>query len=363
MTAKEVANAIEKGIKKVNSTITTVKVPLADGGEGTVRTLVDSMGGKIVTHSVTGPLGEKVEAYYGIIHKNIAVIEIATACGIHLVPPEHRNPIQTTTYGVGELIIHAMNQGVRHFIIGLGGSSTNDGGIGMVQALGAKVTNKNGHQVAYGGEGLTEVNRLSVIDMDERLEDCVFEIACDVENTLTGHNGASFVYGPQKGADEKMVHMLDQSMKSYATKIERDLGVNIDNIRGAGAAGGLGAAFVAFLGATLKRGIDIVIKTTNLETYIQDADYIITGEGKVDEQTTCGKTLSGVVKIAKQYDVPVIVITGANHIEETKETEFAAIFSIVDEPMSLQYAMERGEMLTEKVTENIIRLVMINAGL
>lgn len=360
MTAKEVANAIEKGVKKAASTINTVKVPLADGGEGTVQALVNYMNGKIITHTVTGPLGEKVEAHYGLIGENSAVIEIATAAGLDLVPDEKRDPLQTTTYGVGELIIHALNKGVRHFIIGLGGSSTNDGGIGMAQALGVKVLTKTNEPVSYGGKGLGEVAHIVMDGMDERLKDCLFEVACDVENPLTGHIGASFVYGPQKGANNRTVRILDQYMENYATVIDKDLQKDVKNIQGAGAAGGLGAAFVAFLNGELKRGIDIVIKLTNLEAEIRDADFVITGEGKVDEQTVYGKTINGVATIAKKHRVPVIVLTGANQIKEMKDMEIAAIYSIVDEPMSLQSAIDNGEQLTEKAAEMIVRLLLIN---
>ena len=358
MTAKTASQAIERGIRRVDPSCHIVKAPLADGGEGTVEALVDSMNGEIITHSVTGPLGDKVEASYGIIHKKIAVIEIATAVGLDLVSPKERNPMRTTTYGIGELISHALERGVRHFLIGLGGSSTNDGGIGMAQALGADITDIHGQPVPFGGEGLARVNEISISKMDKRLQNCTFEIASDVNNPLTGSQGASFVYGPQKGADPEMVLALDQSMQTYEDILKRDLHVDVTDVEGAGAAGGLGAAFIAFFGAKLQRGIELITKITNLERHIKDADLVITGEGKMDDQTVYGKTPVGVAKIAKKHGVPVIAITGANQVisPEIYENGIDAIFSITNEPMSLEEAMQKSEVLTEKLVENIIRL-------
>lgn len=364
MTALEATLAMEKGIKKVLPAANVVNIPLADGGEGTVQALVDSMDGKVITHTVTGPLGEQVEAHYGIIQDSIAVIEIAAAAGLHIISPEDRNPMKTTTYGVGELILHALNKGIDHFIIGLGGSGTNDGGIGMAQALGAEITDKQGNPVSFGGAGLAQVSYISTCNMDKRLQSCTFEIACDVENPLTGPKGASFVYGPQKGADAKTVSELDEHMKRYADILQRDLHIDATHIKGAGAAGGLGAAFIAFFDATLHRGIDVITKITHLEDHIKNADFVLTGEGKIDHQTMYGKTLVGVAQIAKKYDVPVIAITGSNQVvtSEIYRTGIQAIFSIVNEPMSLQEAMERSEALAEKVTENIFRLIVMNGG-
>lgn len=359
MSASSVADAIERGIRKVSKDVEVIKVPLADGGEGTVEALVNSMDGKIITHTVTGPLGDKVKASYGIIGKNTAVIEIAAAAGLDLLPSEKRNPMKTTTYGIGELIVHALDRGVKHFLIGLGGSATNDGGIGMVQALGAQITDKNGVPVRFGGEGLADVEQISVTKMDERIKECTFDIACDVNNPLIGPEGASFIYGPQKGAEPNMIPLLDQAMQKYSDVLKRDLHVDVSDIEGAGAAGGLGAAFIAFFDAKLQRGIELVMKVTNIETYIQEADLIITGEGKIDDQTIYGKTPVGVAKIAKKHGVPVIAITGANLVtsNEIYETGIDAIFSISYAPMSLEESMEKSEWLTEQVVENVMRLV------
>lgn len=365
MTAAEAAQAIEKGIKNVSHDIITVKVPLADGGEGTVDALVNSLNGRIITHTVTDPLGNQIEAYYGIIDDNIAVIEIATVVGLDLVPLDKRNPLHTTTYGIGELILHALDQSIRHFIIGLGGSSTNDGGIGMVQALGAEITDSQGKTVSYGGKGLKDINRIDIESIDGRLKDCTFEIACDVKNPLLGSNGASFVYGPQKGADAQTVAQLDTYMSNYAKLIKKDIQIDVKDIPGAGAAGGLGAAFIAFFNGKLRSGIEIVTEVTNLASHIKDADLVITGEGKMDDQTIYGKTPVGVAKIAKKYDVPVIAITGANKVttSEIYDTGIIAIFSIVNEPMSLEAAMKNSKKLTEQTVENMMRFILRIGGI
>lgn len=359
MSAASTADAIERGIRNVDRNIDVIKMPLADGGEGTVEALVNSMNGKLITHTVTGPLGDKVKAFYGIIGKKTAVIEIAAAAGLDLIPVEKRDPMKTTTYGVGELILHALDKGIRHFLIGLGGSATNDGGIGMAQALGARITDKNGDSVCFGGEGLANVEQISVTKMDKRVKECTFEIACDVKNPLTGPEGASFIFGTQKGADPKMVSSLDQSMKKYEQLLKRDLHVDVSSIEGAGAAGGLGAAFIAFLGAKLQRGIDLVTEITNIEMHIKEADLVITGEGKIDDQTIYGKTPVGVAKIAKKHGVPVIAITGANQVTTSKiyEAGIDAIFSIVNAPMTLEESIKKSAKLTEKASENIIRLI------
>lgn len=360
MSASSVAAAIERGILKVDKNTEIIKVPLADGGEGTMEALVDSLDGTFITHMVTGPLGEKIQARYGLIEQDTAVMDIAEVVGLHLIPKEKRNPLHTTTYGIGELILHALDQGVSKFIIGLGGSGTNDGGIGMAQALGAEITDKDGKDVPFGGEGLSEVHRISMNQMDERLRACTFDIACDVKNPLTGPKGASYTYGPQKGADPEMVSLLDEGMKNYEEILKRDMQVDVSQIEGAGAAGGLGTACIAILNGKMRPGIELVTEVTNLESHIKDADLVITGEGKIDNQTLYGKTPVGVAAIANKYDVPVIVITGANHVTTSKiyETGIDAIFSITDGPIALAEAMERGEELTEKLAENIMRLYM-----
>ncbi len=359
MSAIQVADAIERGILHVEPSCQTVKVPLADGGEGTMEAITTAQHGTIVDCTVAGPLRKPVKACYGIIQTHTAIIEIASACGLDLLALQERDPMKTTTYGVGELIVHALDQGVRHFIIGLGGSATNDGGIGMLQALGAEIADSNGEQVADGGTGLTQVNAISTVHMDPRLKDCTFEVASDVNNPLTGPTGATHVYGPQKGADTKMVPLLDQAMCRYASILQETIGDDFVQIKGAGAAGGLGVACLAFLQASLKPGIEIVMEFTGLAEHIKDADLVFTGEGKIDEQTIFGKTPAGVAKVAKAYDVPVIAIAGANQVSTNAlyHAGITAIFSMMDQPMSLEYALKHGEYLTEKLAGNIMRMM------
>jgi len=360
LNASEVALVIEKGIRRADVHADIIKMPLADGGEGTVKALVDSADGTMIEHTVTGPLGKEIRASYGVIDEKIAVIEIAAAAGLDSISEEERNPLATTTYGVGELILHALDQGIRQFLIGLGGSGTNDGGIGMAQALGAEIVDKNGEPVSFGGTGLAEVHHISTQRMDARLKDCTFEVACDVNNPLTGPTGASYIYGPQKGADKDMVARLDQAMEKYGQTIKAELGVDVSETEGAGAAGGLGAGFIAFLDAKLKRGIELISEMTNIESYIKDADVVITGEGKIDDQTVYGKTPAGVAKIAKKHDVPVIAITGANQVtnQGIYEAGIDAIFSIANGPMSLEESLIKSEWLIENLSENLMRLII-----
>lgn len=358
MTALEVAKAIESGVKKIDNKSETVKVPLGDGGEGTMKALVDALGGSYKKHMVAGPFGELLEATYGIIHTQTAIIEAASVCGLDLLAPEERDPMRATTYGIGELIRHALDAGIRDFMIGLGGSATNDGGIGMAQALGAEIKNEAGKAVAYGGVGLLEFANLSIHGLDDRLQTCSFKVACDVTNPLTGKLGATYVYGPQKGVTADMASKLDAAMHRYGRQLEIVCQRNVLTIPGSGAAGGLGAACLAFLGADLEPGIEIVIGLTELERHMSGADIVFTGEGKVDDQTAFGKTAAGVAKLAKKHDVPVIVLTGANCLQTDTlyEAGITAVFPIVDRPMPLDEAMRNAHELTEKATENIMRI-------
>lgn len=359
MTAFQVAQAIEKGIRNVMENAQIIKMPLADGGEGTFDVLTYHLQAKTMTKEVTGPLGKKLHANYGLTEDGTAIIEIASAAGLHHLQREERNPIYTTTYGVGELIIDALDHGANHFIIGLGGSATNDGGIGMLQALGVKMIDQNGHDVAFGGKGLAQIEQIIPSTMDERLNKCTFTIASDVSNPLLGEHGATKVYGPQKGATEAMLKKLEAAMERYAQLLERDVKKSIAQQQGAGAAGGLGAAFLAFLNAEMKSGIDLIMDIANIEEAIQSADLVITGEGKIDDQTMFGKVPIGVAKIAKKYRLPVIVFTGANHVTSSAiyEAGIDAIFPIVDGPMELSVALTKGDKLLTKSVENVFRLV------
>lgn len=362
LTAQEVAESIERGIKRVLSSADVIKVPMADGGEGTVQSLVDGTGGEIVKVRVKGPLLKEVEAFYGILGDGeTAVIEMAAASGLPLITKEERNPLLTTTYGTGELIKHALSRGCRKIIIGIGGSATNDGGSGMVKALGVKLLDEKGEDIGFGGQSLGSLKSIDTGNIDPRLKECTITAACDVDNPLCGLKGASHIFGPQKGADAQMVEILDGNLANYAEVVKKDLGIDIKDVPGAGAAGGLGGGLLAFLNANLKRGIEIVIETTKLEDKIKDADLVITGEGMIDYQTAFGKTPIGVAKLAGKYNIPVIAVAGGigKDAEALYSKGFDSIFSIVDKPMTLEDAMKDGSILIEKTVERIMRLLKI----
>jgi len=349
LTALEVANAIEKGFKEIIPEADYVKVPMADGGEGTVQSLMDATNGKIIKTEVIGPLGNTVEAFFGVSGDgNKAFIEMAGASGLHLVPKEQRNPLKTTTYGTGQLILAALEYGVEHIIIGIGGSATNDGGAGMAQALGAKLIDNDGKSLALGGGALADLAKIDISLMDTRLNNVKIEVACDVDNPLIGPKGASAVYGPQKGATPEIVEILDKNLEHYAGIIERDLGKQVKDIPGSGAAGGLGAGLIAFLPVDLKSGIDIVISATKLSSHVEDATLVITGEGRIDHQTIYGKTPIGVAKTAKMFNVHVIGIAGSltKDSKIVHEHGIDSLFSIVPGIIDLDDALSNaGEYL------------------
>lgn len=365
LSAMEVAQAIEKGFRAVFPDAQIEKIPMADGGEGTVQSLVDATGGKIITKEVTGPLGEKVTAFFGVLGDGkTAVIEMAAASGLHLVPVEKRNPLLTTTRGTGELILAALDEGVDHLIIGIGGSATNDGGSGMAQALGARLLDKDRNEIAPGGGSLDKLANIDISELDARLQNVKIEVACDVDNPLIGQDGASHVFGPQKGATPEMVEQLDQNLAHYATILARDLGKDVAHIPGAGAAGGLGAGLLAFLDAELKSGIDIVIAATDLEEKIKDADLVITGEGKIDSQTIHGKTPIGVAKAAKKFNIPVIAICGsiADDADVVHDHGIDVLFSSLMRITTLEEALESGASNVEKTARNIAALYKLAIG-
>lgn len=363
MTSKEACNAMERGIKKVIKDAQCIKLPMADGGEGTVEALVEATNGKFISTKVTPPLGErKIGALYGLLSDGKrAVIEMATASGIQLVKREERNPLLATTYGTGEIILDAMNKGVNQVIIGIGGSATNDGGAGMLMALGVKFLNKDGKEIGRGGEALIDLETIDVSNIDKRIKDLKIEVACDVTNPLIGETGASRVFGPQKGATPEMVEKLELALTNYARVIKKDLGIEVSNIKGAGAAGGLGAALLAFLGGKLKRGIDLVIKHTNLEKFVEGADFVFTGEGAIDSQTIYGKTPMGVAAVAKKADVPVLAFAGKvdDGSENLYEVGINAIFSIMRGVSDLDTALLEGKENLEKTIESVVRLLVI----
>ena len=361
MTAKEVCVAMEKGIRKVFSDAEIVHVPMADGGEGTVESLVDATNGYKEYVEVQGPLPkQKVRAYYGILEdKKTAVIEMAQASGLMLVDPKVRNPLVTTTYGTGELIKAALNKGVSTIIIGIGGSATVDGGIGMAQALGVKFTDKYGNNIEPTGSNLAKIDKISMENLDKRVKKVNFIIASDVENILTGKKGAAAVFGPQKGATPDEVELLDKGLIHYAEIIRRDIGKNVEDIAGSGAAGGLGAGLIAFLDAKLQFGVEVVANTVELAEKISQADYVFTGEGGMDFQTKYGKTPFGVAQVAKKYQKPVFAEAGylGERIEELYDIGISAIFGIVDKSESIEESLEKGPQNVERTTENIARLI------
>lgn len=312
LSSLEVADAIEMGFKSVFPAWDYVKCPMADGGEGSVEALVAASSGKFIDAHVTGPLGQTHKAFYGISSDGkTAFIEMATASGIELVSDAMRNPLLATSYGTGELIQHALDLGVVHLILCIGGSATNDAGCGMMQALGVSFKDVEGKELGFGGKALEDLASIDISGLDNRLSKCQIEVACDVTNPLCGPNGASNIYGPQKGATVEMVNILDSALLHFSNVVEQELGVSINSIPGAGAAGGMGAAFYAFLNAELKSGIDIIINAVGLDELIRTADLVITGEGRLDSQSINGKVPIGVASLAKKRALPVIAIAGA----------------------------------------------------
>lgn len=358
LTSIEAANAIKKGILSVDNKSDVIIMPLADGGEGTVEALVQGMNGEEKVISVTGPINEKVNATYGILKEtNTAIIEMAQASGLPLVPAELRNPLNTTTYGVGEIIKEAIEKGCRNFIVGIGGSATNDCGVGMLQALGFEFYDENDNLVGLGGKVLNQIKRIKTDNKLKELDECNFKIACDVNNPLYGENGAAYIYGPQKGATEEIVKELDKGLKNFSEVVKKDLGKDIAHIEGAGAAGGLGFGFLGFLNSKLESGIKIILDEIKLEEVVKDADLVITGEGRLDNQTAMGKAPIGVAKLAKKHGAKVIAIAGCTTPDAVKcnEEGIDAYFSIVNKAMTIDEAMKK-ENATQNMIETTIQI-------
>lgn len=342
LSSLEAGEAIKSGVLKAMPDAQVCVRPLADGGEGTVEALALGMGGKLESVEVTGPLGEKVNCLYGILEESqTAILEMSSAAGITLVPDTKRNPLHTTTYGVGEMIKDAISKGCRHFIVGIGGSATNDGGIGMLQALGYGILDKDGKQVPFGAKGLKEIETITDDHVIPELKECSFRVACDVTNTLCGEFGCSAVFGPQKGADPTMIIKMDKWLSHYAKLTSKKYEKADAKYPGTGAAGGLGFAFLAYTNAVLESGIKIILEETNLEYFIKDADLVITGEGRMDGQTVFGKAPIGVAKIAKKYNKPVLAFAGAVTDDATlcNEHGIDAFFPILRKIQTLQDAM------------------------
>ncbi|MCM2590079.1 glycerate kinase [Rossellomorea marisflavi] len=364
MTALEAAKSIEKGMKAVFPDAEYQLLPMADGGEGTVQSLVDATGGTIRERSVTGPLGETVQAFFGILgNGKTAVIEMAAASGLHLVEPAKRNPLLTTSRGTGELIRAALDEGVSHIIVGIGGSATNDGGVGMMQALGGKFLDEKGEEIGPGGGALSAIKSIDLSLLDSRLDSVKLEVACDVTNPLTGPTGASEIFGPQKGATPEVVRTLDGNLAHLASITIG--GSEVASIAGTGAAGGLGFALLAFLKAELNRGIDIVLKAVNFSDKVKDASLVITGEGRIDGQTIYGKTPIGVAKSAKVYGIPVIGIAGSLTEDSTVVYEHGidALFSIVPGIIELNEALSQAPRLLERASRNMASVLKMGIGI
>lgn len=364
LTSLQAGDTIREGILRVYKDAVVQVRPLADGGEGTVEALTIGMGGELQTVNVTGPLGKKLDAQYGILADGVtAIVEMSAAAGITLVEDTQRNPLYTTTYGVGEMIRDAIAKGCRHFIVGIGGSATNDGGIGMLQALGFGLLNKEGEQVAFGAQGLEELTSITTDGVIPELKDCFFRIACDVTNPLCGEKGASAIYGPQKGATPSMILQMDKWLKNYA-KLAQGVNPKADReVPGTGAAGGLGFAFLSFTDAVLESGIKIVLEETRLEDFVKDADVVITGEGRLDGQTVMGKAPIGVAEIAKKYGKPVIAFAGCVTPDAIACNEHGidAYFPILRGVVTLQEAMDSANAHKNMAdtVEQVFRLMAI----
>ena len=360
-TTMEVADRIEKGLIRIIPELEVLKLPMADGGEGTVETLVYGMDGKFVYEEVTGPLGDRVQAKYGIIQDQIAIIEMAEASGLVLVEEERRNPSLTSTYGTGELILSALQRGYGKIYVGIGGSATNDGGVGMARALGYRFLDRDGNEIPEGGGGLDGLKRIDRSNVTPLLEGAQITVMCDVENPLYGPDGAAYVYGPQKGADPQMVKLLDRNLRHLADILKEDMDVDIGDVPGAGAAGGLGGGLMAFCGADLRPGIEMVLDILEFDGLLKDVDLVITGEGRIDGQSSKGKVPAGVAKRARKLNKPLVAMAGGvgEGTEILHTMGIDLILPIVDRPMGLLDAMEGVGILLEKTGERLGRIIRL----
>ncbi|MDF2634629.1 MAG: glycerate kinase [Pelosinus sp.] len=358
--AVAVANAMEEGILSVFPDAEVIKVPIADGGEGTIEALIVATGGQIITEHVLGPLGNPLEAHWGILGDGeTAVIEMAAASGLPLVPPEKRNPCITTTYGTGELIKAALDRGIRKLIIGIGGSATNDGGMGMACALGVKFLDAVGNSLPSGGLALQQLVTIDVSQIDARLAETTIVVACDVDNPLCGPRGASAVYGPQKGATIEMIAELDAALAKFAAIAKKATGKDVAEYPGAGAAGGLGAGLLLFTNAQLLPGVDIILEAVHFSDIAKEASFIITGEGCTDFQTACGKAPVGVARIAEQYHVPTFCLSGSlgKQYEEVYPCGISGVMNIIPSPMNLSDCMNNAPELIQAAAGRLCRII------
>lgn len=343
LTTFEAGKAIADAVKEVYEDAEVTISPIADGGEGTVEAIISATNGEFVKTVVCNPLGKRIEASYGFIpHTKTAVIEMSAAAGITLISEAERNPMNTTTFGVGEIIADAISKGCRKFVIGIGGSATNDGGVGMLQALGFEFLDKDGNQVSAGAKGLKDIVEIKIENALRELKECCFCVACDVKNILCGDNGCSAVYGPQKGATHEMIKDMDFWLGEYAKLTKKILPESDSSIPGTGAAGGLGFAFLSYLNATLESGIELVMKETELEKHVSDADIVVTGEGRLDGQSYMGKAPIGVAKLSKKYGKPVVAFSGCVTEDAVICNDYGidAFFPILRKPCTLEEAMD-----------------------
>ncbi|MDD3324725.1 MAG: glycerate kinase [Sulfurospirillaceae bacterium] len=364
LSSHELSKCIKQGIEVVYPKAVVQAYEVADGGEGTVQAMVNNTGGKIITCKVHDPLMSIVEAQYGILGDGVTcVIEMASASGLPLVPIEKRNPLFTTTFGVGELIKDAIEKGCREFIVGIGGSATNDAGAGMLQALGYRFLDEGGSEVGFGGGAIGKIATIDALHVMPELKKCHFTVACDVDNPMYGEFGASQIYSRQKGADEKMVLVLDENVKHFAQLMEIYFEKKIAHIKGSGAAGALGGGFLGFFNSTLRSGIDIVLDTIDFEDKIKGADFVITGEGKIDAQSLMGKVVSGIARRTKKHKIPLIALAGhvEDDVNQAHQYGVDAVFSIMNYPMSLCDAMQKEttQKLMKHNVEELFRLIKV----
>ncbi len=366
VSAIKVSEAISKGVKKVFPDAVITMIPIADGGDGTLKTLVESTGGKIISTDVTGPSGQMISAEWGALGDgNTAVIEMAKIAGLTLVSGTDRNPLFTTTYGLGEIVKYALDRNFRKFIIGIGGSATNDAGAGMAQALGVRLLDSSGKNISFGGSGLIDLQKIEMSDRDPRVNESRFLVACDVNNPLTGAQGASAVYGPQKGATPEMVKTLDDALYNFSQIVSRDIGKEINSLPGSGAAGGLGGGIVGLLDGQLIPGAKIILDLLGIDKKIIDSDLVITGEGQTDFQTVFDKAPISVAKIAKSLSIPCIAISGSlgQGFESVYDEGIGSISSILTSPMSLEEAIIHSEDLITSATEQAMKYLEIGKKL
>ncbi len=360
----DVARAMSEGIRRVLPDADIALVPVADGGDGTLETLVEGSGGAIHSMEVTGPLGERRQAQWGAMGGGrTAVIEMARTSGLALVPEAQRNPLTTTTYGLGEVMRAAMDADFRRFIIGIGGSATNDAGAGMAQALGIRLLDAAGDALPFGGAALADLHAIDMTRLDPRISECEILVACDVNNPLTGPTGASAIYGPQKGATPQMITELDAALTHFARIVKRDLGADIDLVPGSGAAGGLGGGMIAFVNGQLQAGVDIVLNTVRIDEHLAHADLVITGEGSMDHSTIYNKAPVGVAKHAAPLGIPVVDISGSlgDGFRDVHEHGIGAAAAITSRPMTLEDASQHAADLIADTTEQMIRFMQVGA--